>query len=159
MIHHVRQYVHIRKLLETHPIVPLKKFTYDLFTWAKGVVMTRQNQIPLDNQKECMCLIPLYDFFNHKAGEITTFYEKERNVSQTFAMEDMLENEQIFITYGYRSNSELFMHSGFVDTGSEAFDYVKVWIDLRNKLTQSKFQALKSLNLPEYLSLLLRRLF
>ena len=32
--------------------------------------MTRQNRIPVD-EEEAMCLIPLYDMFNHEHGQVS----------------------------------------------------------------------------------------
>lgn len=44
--------------------------------------------------------------------ELTTFFKKER--SETFTYEDVPQGKQIYMFYGDRPNSSLFLHMGFV---------------------------------------------
>eukprot|EP00466_Bigelowiella_natans_P018259 jgi/Bigna1/89596/estExt_fgenesh1_pg.C_520051 len=125
----LRQYILTTKLLKGRPTVMLKlpKFTYRDFRWAVGVVMTRQNRIPSkeSSSQSVLALIPGWDFCNFRDGELTTQYNDEVHASESFTMDDIKEGKQIYIYYGKRPNSKLFLFSGFVADDNKE-DYVEV---------------------------------
>lgn len=112
-----RQYAYFYNKIYTLDIPILKKlqdvFTFDSYRWAVSTVMTRQNNIQLDNN-DVTAFIPLWDMCNHEHGKITTDFNKELNRGECYALRDFKEGEQIFIFYGARPNSDLFLHNGFV---------------------------------------------
>eukprot|EP00467_Chlorarachnion_reptans_P005046 CAMPEP_0114524564 /NCGR_PEP_ID=MMETSP0109-20121206/21928_1 /TAXON_ID=29199 /ORGANISM="Chlorarachnion reptans, Strain CCCM449" /LENGTH=514 /DNA_ID=CAMNT_0001706027 /DNA_START=68 /DNA_END=1612 /DNA_ORIENTATION=- len=127
----LRQYVLASKLLGDRgglaAGLKIPTFTYRDFRWAVGVVMTRQNRIPgqQDPSKSVLALIPGWDFCNFKDGEVATQYNDEVHASESFTMEDVKEGKQIYIYYGKRPNSKLFLFSGFIAEDHKS-DYVEV---------------------------------
>lgn len=102
--------------------------------------MTRQNLIPSeDGSRMIHALIPMWDMCNHENGrvsphhhhprrirnserslissfsfQITTDFNATSDCCECYALRDFKEGEQIFISYGPRTNSDFFVHSGFV---------------------------------------------
>ena len=92
--------------------------TWNLFRWARGVVLTRQNpikQLDGETMKTMYGLVPLYDFFNHRPGDISAFFDPVLNILEMEAGFDSHADEQVFMSYGNRSNKQLFIYSGFID--------------------------------------------
>lgn len=46
--------------------------------------------------------------------QITTDFNATSNYCECYALRDFKKGEQIFISYGPRTNSDFFVHSGFV---------------------------------------------
>ena len=44
-------------------------FTYEEYRWAVGIVMSRQNYVPVNGTPQ-ICLIPLWDMLNHDEGVV-----------------------------------------------------------------------------------------
>jgi hypothetical protein len=125
-----RQFMHIKQLLTGSPADTA--FTWPRFLWAVSVVMTRQNQIVASSMTDAepiLALIPLWDLCNHRDGEITTFYDPARQESQSYAMADTAAGSELCISYGSRPNSDLLLHSGFVDPDNSS-DYIKLSVPL-----------------------------
>jgi len=88
---------------------------------------------------------------NHeKGGEITTNYDFEKQVLESYAVRDFKKGEELKIFYGPRPNLELFMNSGFVIPDNE-FNYTAIHFKLTesDKLRDKKVQILQNHNLPE----------
>lgn len=49
-------------------------------------------------------------------------------MATTFANADFKSGSEVFITYGHRSNHDLFLFSGFVDVSMTKYDYAKIWV-------------------------------
>ncbi|GBP72007.1 Histone-lysine N-methyltransferase setd3 [Eumeta japonica] len=81
--------------------------------WAVSTVMTRQNNLQLSNS-DTTAFIPLWDMCNHENGKITTDFNPESQQGQCYALRDFKKDDQIFIFYGARPNSDLFLHNGDV---------------------------------------------
>ncbi|XP_029642388.1 actin-histidine N-methyltransferase [Octopus sinensis] len=114
-----RQYAYFYKLFQNNHYAqkfPLREgFTYDDYRWAVSTVMTRQNQIPSSNGNQMInALIPFWDMCNHCNGQLSTDFDLVENCGKCYAMVNFQKEEQIFIFYGPRSNSELLIHNGFV---------------------------------------------
>ncbi|KAJ3126942.1 hypothetical protein HK098_006982 [Nowakowskiella sp. JEL0407] len=139
----LRHYIYLSRVLQKNKFksIPAKNFSYDLFRWSVCVVMTRQNPLPIispnvaENADDSelnpvrrptseLALIPLYDMFNHTPthGEVSTFYNPESSVSETYAPADFAAASEILVTYGKRGNSDLFLYSGFVDVDWLQYD-------------------------------------
>ena len=64
------QFFHIRRALqiqEQHK--KLATFTFEEYRWAVGIVMSRQNLVPVQGKSQ-ICLVPLWDMINHDEGEV-----------------------------------------------------------------------------------------
>ncbi|XP_034531090.1 actin-histidine N-methyltransferase isoform X2 [Notolabrus celidotus] len=149
-----RQYAYFFKLLQTQPAaskLPLKdSFTFDDYRWAVSSVMTRQNQIPTeDGSRVTLALIPLWDMCNHTNGLITTGYNLEDDRCECVALQDYKENEQIYIFYGTRSNSEFVIHNGFFFQ-ENAHDRVKIKLGVSKseRLYAMKAEVLARAGIP-----------
>lgn len=108
--------------------IPSAKFTIGNYLWALGVVLTRQNEVVVQqNAKPALALIPGWDLCNHEQGSknITTYSDPEARVVACHAMRSFLPNEQVKMFYGQRSNAEFLLYSGFV-AADNAFDCVQV---------------------------------
>lgn len=149
-----RQYAYFYKLIQNHPAaskLPLKdSFTFDDYRWAVSSVMTRQNQIPLeDGSGLTLALIPLWDMCNHMNGLITTGYNLEDDRCECVALQDYKENEQIYIFYGTRSNAEFVIHNGFFYEDN-AHDRVKIKLGISKseRLYAMKAEVLARAGIP-----------
>lgn len=124
----LRQYVLTHKLLGAKAShLKLPPFTFRDFRWAVGVLMTRQNSIPAksDPKLQVLTLIPGWDFCNFRDGQLTTHFNDDLDASESFTMGPVKAGQQIFIYYGNRPNSKLFLFSGFVAKDHKT-DYVEV---------------------------------
>uniref|UniRef100_A0A1A7WG81 protein-histidine N-methyltransferase n=9 Tax=Euteleostomi TaxID=117571 RepID=A0A1A7WG81_9TELE len=140
--------------MTTHPAaskLPLKdSFTFDDYRWAVSSVMTRQNQIPTeDGSRVTLALIPLWDMCNHTNGLITTGYNLEDDRCECVALQDYKENEQIYIFYGTRSNTEFVIHNGFFYPDN-AHDRVKIKLGVSKseRLYAMKAEVLARAGIP-----------
>jgi len=72
-----------------------------------------------------MALIPGWDFCNHRCGKMATYYNPEGHVSESFTMEPVSKGQPIYLHYGNRPNSKLFVFSGFVadDNPYDTFEF------------------------------------
>ncbi|KAJ3343770.1 Histone-lysine N-methyltransferase setd3 [Gonapodya sp. JEL0774] len=111
-----------------YSLIPPHLFTWRLFRWAVSAVLTRQNTIPLrleavskgskgniqSAQPElAWCLIPGFDMFNHAEGKISTYYQPDAQSNVTIAPRAVKKGDQIYLSYGNRSNFENLMVTGF----------------------------------------------
>ena len=147
-----RHYVHLFIML-SRMNVDTSRFTWASFLWARCIAMTRQNQIQIVTKsgepRMALCLIPLYDMFNHKAGPITTCFDPKLNRLETLAPRAISPYQQIYIAYGNRSNQHLMCFSGFVDVTNTDNDRIRLWIALPDdKVKHNRCKLLDSLRIP-----------
>ncbi|XP_034938623.1 actin-histidine N-methyltransferase [Chelonus insularis] len=119
-----RQYSYFHQLFHSNnnPVSELLRdvFTYEEYCWAVSTIMTRQNIIPSRNGTQMIhALIPMWDMCNHEEGMITTDYNINSDTCECYAKRAFKTGEQIFISYGARTNSDFFVHSGFVCTDNK----------------------------------------
>eukprot|EP01134_Creolimax_fragrantissima_P001641 CFRG1641T1 len=120
---------------------------YKDFKWAISVVMTRQNQVPI-NGKPCMALIPLWDLSNHSNGRITSFYNEETKCIECTAMKSFAAGEQVTMFYGPRTSAEFLMYSGFVPKDNENDRFALVLgVSQNDSLFTKKKAVLAKLNM------------
>lgn len=128
-------YVYMFKFL-LRSNLPSKVFTFPRFLWALSIIQTRQNETinPISGIPE-ITLVPYYDMFNHRPGPISTFYDTQTQLLETRVMRHQTTDnsavikagEQVFISYGHRSNQNLLLYSGFVDPSNVENDDIKIW--------------------------------
>ena len=130
----------------------LNHLTLEEFIWAFSVLKTRQNNVPWDifpQEKELneikskkpfqIALIPLYDFFNHKKGNLSTDFSKEDNSVICYSMQHVKKGDQVYIFYGPRNNYELIVNNGFLDVHNENTRFaMTLAVDVRDKQIATK---------------------
>lgn len=122
----------------------IDKITWDTFKWCLGVVVSRQNNVPLtrDSNAESaltLALVPAWDMMNHECGEMTTGFDFLNDCLRFEAMRDFKVGEELTMCYGQRQNELFLMYSGFAvqDSPYEAFDFeVVVPIDDIGKIRE-----------------------
>ena len=133
-------------------------FTYERYCWAVSTVMTRQNLIPSeDGSRMIHALIPMWDMCNHENGRITTDFNATSDCCECYALRDFKQGEQIFISYGPRTNSDFFVHSGFVyvDNKQDGFK-LRLGISKADSLQKERIELLNKLELPSVGEFLLK---
>lgn len=84
--------------------------------------MTRQNSIPRSTAsadgvestegQTTPALIPLWDLANHIDGHVTSSFNAENKQIEGSALLDFKRDDQIFIYYGIRNNTNFLVHNG-----------------------------------------------
>ncbi|KAF6211836.1 hypothetical protein GE061_012352 [Apolygus lucorum] len=127
-------------------------------SWAVSTVMTRQNFIPASSPDDPMilALIPWWDMGNHDNAQLTTDYNIEADRSEYRTCRDFSSGEQVFMSYGKRPNSELFLHNGFVHVDNQS-DGVKLRLGVSKSdpLVALRCGLLKELCIPSSAEFLL----
>ena len=78
------------------------------------IVSSRAFTLPL-NGVDMLCLIPFADMMNHmRPTQAQISYSEKKNGVIIEACQDIREGEQVFCTYGAKTNSGLFMNYGFI---------------------------------------------
>ena len=150
-----RQFLHIRQLIQRNPDFPLtlEQFTLDAFKWARAITLTRQNPLPrVDGETThyALCLIPFYDMFNHQPGHVSTMFDPVTQTAQVAAFRDFEPGSQVFITYGNRSNQDLYLFSGFVDKTFILYDGIRIPVSISSQdaLAEKRIALLTQAGLP-----------
>ncbi|XP_023727954.1 actin-histidine N-methyltransferase isoform X3 [Cryptotermes secundus] len=158
-----RQYAYFSNLFQqsTDPgIASLREvFTYEQYCWAVSTVMTRQNFVPSSDGKSMLtALIPMWDMCNHTNGKLSTDFNAVQDRSECMACRDYQAGEQIFIFYGPRTNSELFVHNGFVYPDNEHDGLrLKLGVSREDPLQPERSKLLCRLGIPAAGDFLLRK--
>eukprot|EP01084_Bolivina_argentea_P277395 473557_1 len=155
-ISHLRHYTYSRQMLSRSGIEPgLRLIDY---LWAAGVVMTRQNRIPSqqDNDISEIALIPAWDMCNYKSGKITTYFNTKQQRNEMFIMNKTLKGKQIYIYYGSQRNELLYINSGFVfnDNINDELE-LDLRLDTKDSLYKVKILQLKNAKLTNPLKCLI----
>jgi len=115
------------KTIETANIsaFPASRMSWSLFRWAFGVVLTRQNNVPLpsggasvfhpptDGTDVVPALVPGWDMMNHATGAMTTRFELESDCLVYPSMAKCAAGEELCMCYGLRQNELFVLFSGF----------------------------------------------
>ena len=115
---------------------PPSALTWKVFSWALSVVLTRQNHVPLPVDpalpasvetmaaESVAALVPGWDMMNHTPGEMTTFYDQDKDCLVFPAPNKLKAREEICMCYGYRQNELFLLYSGFCvrDSPFDAMD-------------------------------------
>ncbi|KZC05120.1 Histone-lysine N-methyltransferase setd3 [Dufourea novaeangliae] len=120
--------------------------------------MTRQNLIPSeDGSRMIHALIPMWDMCNHENGRITTDFNATFDCCECYALRNFKKGDQIFISYGPRTNSDFFVHSGFVymDNKEDGFK-LRLGISKADSLQKERIELLNKLDLPSVGEFLLK---
>ena len=113
-----------RTLFSKNPdTFPPTTFTFENYLWGAANVASRAYGDDADGTH--LCIAPLVDFLNHKAGalQLTRF----GNGIVAYAHKHYEAGEQVWVSYGGKSNAQLLSQYGFVDpdNGQEAV-YIRI---------------------------------
>ncbi|GLJ18380.1 hypothetical protein SUGI_0325470, partial [Cryptomeria japonica] len=105
-------------------LFPQKVFNLETLKWAFGILFSRLVRLPSMNNQ--IALIPWADMLNH-SSEVDTYLDFDvLSKGIVFAADKAYQpREQVFISYGKKSNGELLLACGFVpEEGTNADDSV-----------------------------------
>lgn len=130
-------------------LFPEEVFNIDTFKWSFGILFSRLVRLP--SMDGTVSLVPWADMLNHSC-EVDTFLDYDRSSKGVVFTTDRAyqPGEQVFISYGKKSNGELLLSYGFVPReGTNPSDKVELALSLRksDKCLKEKTEALKKYGL------------
>ncbi|XP_004243586.1 ribulose-1,5 bisphosphate carboxylase/oxygenase large subunit N-methyltransferase, chloroplastic isoform X1 [Solanum lycopersicum] len=134
------------RIFSKHPdLFPEEIFNIETFNWSFGILFSRLVRLPSMDGR--VALVPWADMLNHNC-EVETFLDYDKSSQGIVFTTDRayLPGEQVFISYGRKSNGELLLSYGFVPKeGTNPSDSVEVSLALKksDKCYKEKVEALK----------------
>ncbi|CAI8606491.1 unnamed protein product [Vicia faba] len=110
---------------------PEEVFNIESFKWSFAILFSRMVRLPSMNGK--VALVPWSDMLNHNC-EVETFLDYDRSSKGIVFTtgRPYLPGEQVFISYGNKSNGELLLSYGFVPKeGTNPSDSVELPLSLK----------------------------
>jgi len=152
---HARQYCQLRALLASRAVqsIPARAFTFEAFSWAVGVVMTRQNMVPsrVHDNAVLPALVPAWDMMNHCSGPGSTSFDEDSRSVIFHSIRSLRVGDPITMFYGPRSNASLLMYSGFVHAGN-AHDFVPLSLQISDADPLKRVKNMVLRKLPPFCS-------
>ncbi|KAI3809686.1 hypothetical protein L1987_19284 [Smallanthus sonchifolius] len=134
------------RIFSKHPnLFPEEVFNMETFRWSFGILFSRLVRLPsLDGR---VALVPWADMLNHSC-DVETFLDYDKSTKGVVFTTDRpyQPGEQVFISYGRKSNGELLLSYGFVPRqGTNPRDSVELPLMLKksDKCYERKAEALK----------------
>ncbi|XP_052489540.1 ribulose-1,5 bisphosphate carboxylase/oxygenase large subunit N-methyltransferase, chloroplastic isoform X2 [Gossypium raimondii] len=126
-------------------IFPEEVFNMETFRWSFGILFSRLVRLPSMDGK--VALVPWADMLNHSC-EVETFLDYDKSSQGVVFTTDRAyqPGEQVFISYGKKSNGELLLSYGFVPKeGANPSDSVELPLSLKksDKCYKEKLEALR----------------
>ncbi|KAG6572214.1 Ribulose-1,5 bisphosphate carboxylase/oxygenase large subunit N-methyltransferase, chloroplastic, partial [Cucurbita argyrosperma subsp. sororia] len=126
-------------------LFPEEVFNIETFKWSFGILFSRLVRLPSMDGK--VALVPWADMLNHNC-EVETFLDYDKASQGVVFTTDRAyqPGEQVFISYGKKSNGELLLSYGFVPKeGTNPSDSVELLLSLKksDKCYKEKLEALK----------------
>lgn len=92
-----------------------RRFEYRTFLWARLAVMTRAFSVYV-NRAKCQAMIPLADMLNHHmlASKLQWGFDDNAQGFVLTAVADYSAGDQLYLSYGSKSNTALLVDYGFV---------------------------------------------
>ncbi|XP_059282647.1 ribulose-1,5 bisphosphate carboxylase/oxygenase large subunit N-methyltransferase, chloroplastic [Lycium ferocissimum] len=134
------------RIFSKHPdLFPEEIFNIETFNWSFGILFSRLVRLPSMDGR--VALVPWADMLNHSC-EVETFLDYDKSSQGIVYTTDRayLPGEQVFISYGRKSNGELLLSYGFVPReGTNPSDSVELSLSLKksDKCYKEKVEALK----------------
>ncbi|XP_058219217.1 ribulose-1,5 bisphosphate carboxylase/oxygenase large subunit N-methyltransferase, chloroplastic isoform X1 [Rhododendron vialii] len=126
-------------------LFPEEVFNMETFKWSFGILFSRLVRLPSMDGR--VALVPWADMLNHSC-EVDTFLDYDKSSKGVVFTTDRpyQPGEQVFISYGKKSNGELLLSYGFVPReGTNPRDSVQLSLSLKksDKCYKEKFEALR----------------
>lgn len=126
-------------------LFPEEVFNMETFKWSFGILFSRLVRLPSMEGK--VALVPWADMLNHSC-EVETFLDYDKSSQGVVFTTDrpFQPGEQVFISYGKKSNGELLLSYGFVPReGTNPRDSVELLLSLKksDKCYKEKTEALR----------------
>ncbi|KAL0400380.1 UNVERIFIED_CONTAM: Ribulose-1,5 bisphosphate carboxylase/oxygenase large subunit N-methyltransferase, chloroplastic [Sesamum radiatum] len=126
-------------------LFPDEVFNVESFKWSFGILFSRLVRLPSMDGR--VALVPWADMLNHSC-EVETFLDYDKSSQGVVFTTDRAyqPGEQVFISYGKKSNGELLLSYGFVPReGTNPRDSVELSLSLKksDKCYKEKLEALK----------------
>ncbi|KAK4845593.1 hypothetical protein QYF36_006874 [Acer negundo] len=133
-------------------IFPEEVFNLETFKWSFGILFSRLVWLPSMGGR--VALVPWADMLNHNC-EVETFLDYDKSTKGIVFTTDRQyqPGEQVFISYGRKSNGELLLSYGFVPReGTNQSDSVELSLSLKksDKCYKEKLEALRKHRLLAY---------
>ncbi|KAG6417036.1 hypothetical protein SASPL_124477 [Salvia splendens] len=140
-------YIDLRdRIFSKHPdLFPAEVFNMESYRWSFGILFSRLVRLPSMDGR--VALVPWADMLNHSC-EVDTFLDYDRSSQGVVFTTDRAyqPGEQVFISYGKKSNGELLLSYGFVPReGTNPSDSVELSLSISksDKCYKEKVAALK----------------
>ncbi|KAF5482635.1 hypothetical protein F2P56_003189 [Juglans regia] len=138
------------RIFSNYPhLFPEEVFNIETFKWSFGILFSRLVRLPSMDGR--VALVPWADMMNHSC-EVDTFLDYDRpSKGVVFTTDRPYEpGEQVYISYGKKSNGELLLSYGFVPKeGTNPSDSVELSLSLKksDKCYKEKLEALRKYEL------------
>ncbi|CAM8978763.1 unnamed protein product [Rhodiola kirilowii] len=138
------------RIFNKHPqLFPEEIFNLETFKWSFGILFSRLVRLPSLNDK--VALVPWADMLNHSC-EVQTFLDYDKSSQGVVFTTDRQyqPGEQVFISYGKKSNGDLLLSYGFVPrTGTNPNDSVELSLSVSksDKCYSQKLEVLRKYGL------------
>ena len=132
-----------------------KNFTFEKFCQARVIVSSRVFGISI-NKVKTDALVPFADLLNHRRPRQTQwFYDDNKNAFIVQAIEEINPGQEIFDSYGKKTNSRFLLNYGFALENNDMGEYQLTVVfnneyplfDIKKKLFKNEFDFTKIYNL------------
>ena len=132
-----------------------KNFTFEKFCQARLIVSSRVFGISINNVKTD-ALVPFADLLNHRRPRQTQwYYDDTKNAFVVQAIENINSGQEIFDSYGKKTNSRFLLNYGFALENNDLGEYQLPVVfnneyplfDIKKKLFKNEFNFVKIFNL------------
>ena len=131
------------------------QFSFEKFCKARMIISSRIFGISINNNKTD-ALVPFADLLNHRRPRQTQwFFDDEKNSFVVQAVEEIGEGQEIFDSYGKKTNYRFLLNYGFALENNDMGEYPLTIVfnneyplfNMKKKFFKNKYDFIKSFNL------------